>query len=136
MSIKAVIFDVDGTLLNTYEDLANAVNYALKQCGFPEHRAEKYKYFAGNGTDMMITRALPEDCRDEQSLKKVREIYFEYYKNMYKDVYYYDYRTILVLAGIYAILILIISFILYRKIRKIEVNDIIRGLSDGNNKDK
>lgn len=63
-------------------------------------------------------------------------IYFEYYKNMYKDGYYYDYRTILVLAGIYAILILIISFILYRKIRKIEVNDIIRGLSDGNNKDK
>ena len=79
MSIKAVIFDVDGTLLNTYEDLANAVNYALKQCCFPEHRAEKYKYFAGNGTDMMITRALPEDSRDEQSLKKVREIYFEYY---------------------------------------------------------
>ena len=79
MSKKAVIFDLDGTLLNTYEDLANAVNYALEQNGLPTHPAEKYKLFAGNGTDMMITRALPEDKRNEETLKKVRELYFEYY---------------------------------------------------------
>lgn len=79
MSKKAVIFDLDGTLLNTYEDLANAVNYALSQNGLPTHPAEKYKIFAGNGTDMMITRALPEDKRNEETLKKVRDIYFEYY---------------------------------------------------------
>ncbi len=79
MSKKAVIFDLDGTLLNTYEDLANAVNHALKQFGLPTHPAEKYKIFAGNGTDVMITRALPENERNEETLKKVREIYFEYY---------------------------------------------------------
>lgn len=79
LSIKAVIFDVDGTLLNTYHDLANAVNHALRQCGFPEHPAEKYKMFAGNGTDMMLIRALPESSRDEETLKRVRELYFEFY---------------------------------------------------------
>lgn len=79
MSKKAVIFDLDGTLLNTYEDLANAVNFALKKNGLPTHPAEKYKIFAGNGTDMMITRALPEDKRNDETLKKVRELYFEYY---------------------------------------------------------
>ena len=79
MPKKAVIFDLDGTLLNTYEDLANAVNYALDQNGLPTHPAEKYKIFAGNGTDMMITRALPEDKRNEEMLDKVRKLYFEYY---------------------------------------------------------
>lgn len=79
LSTKAVIFDLDGTLLNTYEDLANAVNYGLRQNGLPEHDAERYKMFAGNGTDMMITRALPCDKRDEATLKKVRDVYFEYY---------------------------------------------------------
>lgn len=79
MSKKAVIFDLDGTLLNTYEDLANAVNFALEQNGLPTHMAEKYKIFAGNGTDMMITRALPLDKRNEEMLDKVRKLYFEYY---------------------------------------------------------
>ena len=79
MKIKAVIFDMDGTLLNTYEDLANAVNYGLEKSGFPTHDAEKYKYFCGNGTDVMITRALPIEYRDEETRKKVRELYFEYY---------------------------------------------------------
>lgn len=79
MNIKAVIFDMDGTLLNTYEDLANAVNFALGECGFPKHDPEKYKRFCGNGTDTMILRALPEQNRDEKTLEKVREYYFKYY---------------------------------------------------------
>ncbi len=79
MPKKAVIFDLDGTLLNTYEDLANAVNFALKENGLPTHPAEKYKLFAGNGTDMMITRALPLENRNEEMLDKVRKLYFEYY---------------------------------------------------------
>lgn len=79
LSIKAVIFDVDGTLLKTYEDLANAVNFALREKGLPEHKPECFKYFAGNGTDMMIKRALPEDRRDDHTLDEVRSLYFEYY---------------------------------------------------------
>ena len=79
MDFKAVIFDLDGTLLNTLDDLANAVNYGLSQNGFPTHETEKYKMFVGNGTDMMITRALPENKRDGETLDKVRKLYFEYY---------------------------------------------------------
>ncbi len=79
MAKKAVIFDLDGTLLNTYEDLANAVNFALAEKGFPTHDAEKYKYFCGNGTDVMITRALPENSRKPEILAELRELYFKYY---------------------------------------------------------
>ena len=79
MDFKAVIFDLDGTLLNTLDDLANAVNYGLSQNGFPTHETEKYKMFVGNCTDMMITRALPENKRDGETLDKVRKLYFEYY---------------------------------------------------------
>ncbi len=79
VSVKAVIFDLDGTLLNTYRDIANAVNFALYENGFPVHKPEMFKIFTGNGTDKMITRALPENHRDEVTLKKVRDIYCKYY---------------------------------------------------------
>ncbi len=79
MAIKAVIFDLDGTLLDTCNDLANSVNYALDKNGFPTHNPEMFKIFTGDGTDVMITRALPESNRDAETLKKVREDYFEYY---------------------------------------------------------
>ncbi len=79
MGIKAVIFDVDGTLLNTYEDLACAVNYALKTKGYPVHEAEKFKMFAGNGTDMMLWRALPEDVRSDKTVAEIKPLYLEYY---------------------------------------------------------
>lgn len=79
MAIKAVIFDLDGTLLDTCNDLANAVNYALNKNGFPIHNPQMYKIFTGDGTDVMITRALPESNRDAETLKKVRDVYFEFY---------------------------------------------------------
>ena len=46
---ELVIFDLDGTLLNTIADLAISTNYALRRCGFPEHREEEYFHFVGNG---------------------------------------------------------------------------------------
>lgn len=62
---KLVIFDLDGTLLNTIADLANATNYALAKNGFQGHEENKYKYFVGNGADMLIQRALPEETSKE-----------------------------------------------------------------------
>lgn len=62
---KLVIFDLDGTLLNTIADLADATNYALAKNGFPTHEEDKYKYFVGNGADMLIQRALPEGTSKE-----------------------------------------------------------------------
>lgn len=57
---QAVIFDLDGTLVNSLDDLANATNEALRWAGYPEHPVEAYKYFVGNGLDMLMRRALPE----------------------------------------------------------------------------
>ena len=59
---KFVIFDLDGTLLNTLEDLADAGNFALETMGFPVHETEKYKYFVGNGIPKLIERIVPKNC--------------------------------------------------------------------------
>lgn len=83
--IKAVIFDLDGTLVNSLYDLADATNYALQQNGFPIHETEKYKYFIGNGIPRLIERALPEDNRNTKTKLKVKEDFFKYYSVHYAD---------------------------------------------------
>ena len=55
----AVAFDLDGTLLNTLEDLANAANAALAAAGYPQHPIAAYRQFVGNGLNMLVKRALP-----------------------------------------------------------------------------
>jgi phosphoglycolate phosphatase len=74
MKYKAVIFDLDGTLLNTLEDLADSVNESLKALGFPEHELAAYKKFVGDGRDILAARALPRDHRDEATVKKLVEL--------------------------------------------------------------
>lgn len=76
---KMVIFDLDGTLLNTLEDLAGAGNYALNQSGLPTHETEKYRYFVGNGIPKLVERIVPEDC-DEETRNKVYEMFCSYYE--------------------------------------------------------
>ncbi len=89
--IKAVLFDLDGTLVNSLEDLAFAVNRAINAIGYPTHEVEAFKYFVGDGIPMMIKRALPEEHRDEQTVARVREIFDEYYSVHYADkTYAYD----------------------------------------------
>lgn len=78
--IKAVIFDLDGTLVNSLEDLAAAGNHALTAFGFPTHATEKYKYFVGNGIPNLIYRILPEKNRDEETHKTVLAEFLKYYK--------------------------------------------------------
>lgn len=70
MNYKAVIFDLDGTLLNTIDDLADSVNHVLKAKGFPIHDAEKYKYFVGDGFATLVKRAMPADMRSESLLSE------------------------------------------------------------------
>lgn len=59
MKYKLVIFDLDGTVLDTLQDLANAVNFALEKHGYPCHSVEKVRTMVGNGVANLITRALP-----------------------------------------------------------------------------
>ena len=68
MKYKAVIFDLDGTLLTTLQDLADAVNGILGRSGFPEHGLESYRYFVGDGVEDLARRALPEKHRDEATV--------------------------------------------------------------------
>ena len=74
-----VIFDLDGTLLNTIDDLGYACNYALEQAGFATHRIESYPRMVGNGINNLIRRALPEAERTEENVLRVREFFVPYY---------------------------------------------------------
>jgi len=68
MSYKAVIFDLDGTLLDTIEDLADSMNAVLRNLGLPEHSVEEYKYFVGDGVANLVRRALPPKLANEDTV--------------------------------------------------------------------
>lgn len=76
--IKAVIYDLDGTLLDTVEDIALAHNFALRSLGFPEHPLEDFNGIIGGGIMEAIKRAAPEGTPPE-SLERLNGIYQEYY---------------------------------------------------------
>lgn len=65
-----VIFDLDGTLLNSLEDLADATNWVCEKHGWPVHSLEAYKYFIGNGAAKLVARAVPEDVELTEELHK------------------------------------------------------------------
>jgi phosphoglycolate phosphatase len=75
----AFIFDLDGTLLDTLEDIAGAVNRVLRQQGFPEHEPQDYKTFVGEGAEMLIRRALPPAERHEKTIAFSLEAYLKDY---------------------------------------------------------
>jgi len=74
-----IIFDLDGTLINTISDLGQACNYALASCGFPTHKIEDYPRLVGNGVNKLIERALPEEHRNEETVLRLREYFVPYY---------------------------------------------------------
>ena len=74
-----VIFDLDGTLLKTIDDLANATNYALQTLGFPTHGLWIYPTLVGNGVTRLIERALPDDARTEKNVHDALAAFKEYY---------------------------------------------------------
>lgn len=83
---KLVIFDLDGTLLNTIEDLGTATNVALKKCGFSTHPLEAYPYFVGNGIRRLVERALPDGEKSEQNITTVLAEFKEYYNAHSSDL--------------------------------------------------
>ena len=80
---KLVIFDLDGTLVNSLEDLGNACNSALERFGYPVHPMESFRYFVGDGVPMLIRRALPEKERTEEAIAKVKAVFDEIYGRNY-----------------------------------------------------
>lgn len=76
---KLAIFDLDGTLLNTVEDLGNATNYALEQCGFPTYPINSYYQMVGRGIYNMFRTALPSEYSNEENVQKMASYFIPYY---------------------------------------------------------
>ncbi|MDO4574076.1 MAG: HAD family hydrolase [Planctomycetia bacterium] len=80
MKFRGIIFDLDGTLLNSLEDIADASNAALAANGFPTHPVEQYKYFVGDGVRTLVQRILPpEQVNDETVFQNYLAAYLEAY---------------------------------------------------------
>lgn len=82
---KLIIFDLDGTLLNTIADLAQSTNYALEQNGFPTHSADAYRFFVGNGINKLFERALPENAKNAENIQLIRNSFLPFYKEHAMD---------------------------------------------------
>ena len=90
MKRKIIIFDLDGTLLNTLEDLTDSTNFALKFLGYPERSVEDVRNFVGNGVAKLIERAIPQGI-DNPDFEKCLNIFKENYsKNMYNKTAPYE----------------------------------------------
>jgi phosphoglycolate phosphatase len=78
LTTQFCIFDLDGTLVNSLEDLADATNYALRLQGFPTHPVDQYRRFVGDGVVMLLQRAAPQPCSSEE-LKRLHSDFDQYY---------------------------------------------------------
>ena len=78
--MKLIVFDLDGTLLNSLEDLSDSANHVLEQHGFPTHPVDAYRYFVGDGVRKLIERILPLEERNEAQIEQCRQEFVDYYK--------------------------------------------------------
>ncbi len=83
--IKAVLFDLDGTLADTLDDLAAAVNFALHKYGHPVHETEAFKLLVGDGIRKLLTRALPAGKQTPREAQRLLPDFLEYYAKNYLD---------------------------------------------------
>jgi len=84
MKYELAIFDLDGTILDTLEDLADSVNYALFQYGYPVRTIDEIRSFVGNGLLMLVRRAIAPET-DEAVIQQVLAVQKEYYKEHCAD---------------------------------------------------
>lgn len=96
MTYNTIIFDLDGTLLNTLEDLKDSVNYALNKYGYPPRNLEEVRSFVGNGAGILIKRAVPTGTSPEDTTECFQVFHDHYDANMHNKTCPYD--------GIYSLL--------------------------------
>ena len=83
---KLVIFDLDGTLINTIADLAQSTNHALRVLGYPTHEEDSYRFRVGNGINKLFERSLPEGEKTEENVLRVRREFIPYYNEHNTDL--------------------------------------------------
>lgn len=83
--VKAVLFDLDGTLADSLIDLSISTNYAIGKFGYKPQPTESFKLFAGDGIPKMIERALPEDTDKKNEVGKIMPVFLNYYGNHFCD---------------------------------------------------
>jgi len=90
-NFRAVIFDLDGTLLDTLEDLADSMNAVLEDMNYPAHPLDSYRYFTGDGVVALVERSLPPKARNEETVSRCVEMMKrEYDKRWAKKTRPYD----------------------------------------------
>jgi phosphoglycolate phosphatase len=82
---QAILFDLDGTLLDTLADIACAANAGLRELGFPTHPVENYRRFVGDGAGCLARRIMPEDHHDDETVERCREIIAAEYAKCWAD---------------------------------------------------
>ncbi len=82
---QAIIFDLDGTLVDSLADIADATNRALSLFGYPVHGYEAYKYFVGNGIKNLVYESLPENKKDETSVMECLEVMMKEYRKSHAE---------------------------------------------------
>lgn len=81
MKYKTIIFDLDGTLLNTLDDLAASVNFALRKCGMCERTKDEVRRFIGNGVRVLMKRSVPQGTSDEEYMSAYNAFTAHYAEN-------------------------------------------------------
>ena len=81
MKFKGVIFDLDGTLVNSLEDIADAMNKVLQELDFPTHSYEDYQYFIGSGLRNLVSKSLPSSQNNESQIEVCLNLMIAIYRN-------------------------------------------------------
>ena len=81
MKFKGIIFDLDGTLVNSLEDIADAMNKVLQSLDYPTHSYDDYQYFIGSGLRNLVSKALPETNNDENQIEKSLNSMIDVYRD-------------------------------------------------------
>lgn len=84
MTYSAVIFDLDGTLLDTLADIAHTANSVLAELGFGQHPADAYRQFVGEGVRILFRKALPEEARSREMIDRCAEAFRSHYERHWK----------------------------------------------------
>lgn len=81
MKFKGVIFDLDGTLVNSLEDISDAMNSVLQDLNYPTHSYDDYQYFIGSGLRNLVSKALPATNNDENQIDQCLNLMVEVYRH-------------------------------------------------------